>query len=361
MKILYFSPLPFHDLKQRPQEIAEALSKRHDVWYIEPTISYIGTLRNRALSCYTDSYDISPTLHILKLDGRFSLPLRMQFMDPLRINTIFERRQLSNLLKTCDMIWIGYEVWQRLLPLDVSKMLVYDKMDDNVKLSADRIIRKYLTNCEKQLLKKCNIIFVTARQFLDRMQAYSNVYLVPNGFQYLQPMHAQQVYRTSRKVFGYIGKISHWFDTEAVKRLAVANPDCDIILVGPCDISKCKMPNIKYAGTVPKEEVPDWICSFDVCLYPFKQTELLDTINPVKIYEYLAYNKPVLAVNSNEIQEFKKLIYIYDTYDEMVSMSHKKLNVPFKSEVEYKKFLEQNSWITRVEQIEQIINEVKES
>ena len=138
--------------------------------------------------------DRSPTLHILKLDGRFSLPLRMQFMDPLRINTIFERRQLSNLLKTCDMIWIGYEVWQRLLPLDVSKMLVYDKMDDNVKLSADRIIRKYLTNCEKQLLKKCNIIFVTARQFLDRMQAYSNVYLVPNGFQYLQPMHAQQVY-----------------------------------------------------------------------------------------------------------------------------------------------------------------------
>lgn len=361
MKILYFAPLAFCDLKQRPQEIAVALSEKHEVWYVEPTISFIGALKNKYLNCHTNAYDLSPTLHVIRLEGRFSLPIRLQFLDPLHLNTVLERKQLSMLFKECDVIWIGYEVWERLLPASLTGLLVYDKMDDNDKLSSEQIIQKFLIRSEKQLIKKCDLIFVTARQFLERLNAVSNVYLVPNGLCYQPPKKDNRIRENDKKVFGYVGKISHWFDSNAIIKLAEANPDCDIVLVGPYDSPDIQCSNVKYIGSVPKEEVPDWICSFDVCLYPFKQNELLDTINPVKIYEYLAYNKPVLAVNSKEMQAFKDLIYLYDNYDEFISLSHSNLTLPFEDEAKRKGFLNRNSWDCRVKQIEQIIEEVKES
>lgn len=128
MKILYFATLAFDDLKQRPQEIAAALAEKHEVWYIEPTISLIGTLKDKSLNCHANAYDLSPTLHVIRLDGRFALPIRLQFLDPLRLNTVSERIQLSNLFKLCDVIWVGYEVWERLLPASLTGLLVYDKI-----------------------------------------------------------------------------------------------------------------------------------------------------------------------------------------------------------------------------------------
>lgn len=361
MKILYFAPLAFNDLKQRPQELAEALSAENEVWYIEPTISYLGALKDKNLDYHARRYDISPNLHIVKLDGRFALPIRMQFIDPLRLNTGSEKKQLSTLLKTCDVVWIGYEVWERLLSSNTQGILVYDKMDDNEKLSSNNVTRKFLIRSENRLIRKCDLIFVTARLFLERYQGVSNAYLIPNGLQHTVPMRKSKIVKTADKVFGYVGKISHWFDSEAIKKLAVSNPDCDIILVGPYDIPKIQMPNVKYMGSVPKSEVSDWIDSFDVCLYPFKQNELLDTINPVKIYEYLACNKPVLAVSSREIAEFNNLVYEYHNHEELLSLSHKNLAVPFKNEIEKETFLEENSWSHRAEQIEKIIKEFKES
>ena len=44
MNILYFAPIPFDEIKQRPQCLAEELSKYHTVYYIEPTTSLIRCL-----------------------------------------------------------------------------------------------------------------------------------------------------------------------------------------------------------------------------------------------------------------------------------------------------------------------------
>ena len=60
MKILYFAPLAFGDLKQRPQEIAAALAEKHEVWYIEPTISLIGALKDKSLTAMRTLMILAP-------------------------------------------------------------------------------------------------------------------------------------------------------------------------------------------------------------------------------------------------------------------------------------------------------------
>ena len=85
-----------------------------------------------------------------------------------------------------------------------------------------------------------------------------------------------------RKVFGYVGMIAEWFDNKAIEVIA-ENPNNQVILVGPCECERIEKQNITYIGKVEKSEVEKYICSFDICIYPFKKSELLDTINPVKI------------------------------------------------------------------------------
>ena len=45
MKILYFAPISYGDIKQRPQHIAEELAKEHEVWYVDSTITGMRCLK----------------------------------------------------------------------------------------------------------------------------------------------------------------------------------------------------------------------------------------------------------------------------------------------------------------------------
>lgn len=360
MKIVYFAPAEFSDLKQRPQHIAEELSKTHDVWYVEPTISLLGAMKQKNKKNRSMYYDISPSLHVIRLDGTFALPVRMQNIDPCRINTWYERWQLKKKISDADLWWIGYETWGRLISRH-SPQILYDKMDENVLLNSDINIQKFLKKMEQKILLKAETVLVTANQFYeDISKTRSNVFLIPNGVDFSCNTMTKHISNT-KKVFGYIGKISHWFDKKAVEVIAKANPESEVVLVGPNDQPEIQCENVKYCGAVPKEEVPQWIQSFDVCLYPFKRNGLLDTINPVKIYEYLAMNKPVLAVESKETRHFQPYVHCYHTYEELKEMSKREYQTPFLTEEELQSYMDKNTWKCRVDEINKILNQLEET
>lgn len=357
MKILYFAPLPFNDIKQRPQQIAEELSKIHEIWYVEPTVSYISSCKLKRPVYKSCCMDICQNFHILRLDGRFSLPIRLQFADPFKLNTLYERKQLKELLQQCDILWVGYEVCKRLIPKNHGKCLIYDKMDDNSMLSKQKTVIRYLRQMDKEIIDAADFVFVTASRFYTILAAQrDHVYLIPNGIGFEKAFKSKPIIpKSKKKIFGYIGKISHWFDFEAIRTLANANPDCEIALVGPNDQPELMLSNVKYYGIVPKGEVPIWIEYFDVCLYPFKDSQLLDTIDPVKIYEYLAMNKPVIAVDSLEVRKYGSLIHRYGNHHELIQISHTNLERPFANHCDQIAFLMENSWESRVKVINEIL------
>ena len=62
MKIAYFAPIYFDYLKQRPQHFAELLSKKHEIIYIEPTISLMKYLLKGGTSFHKIDYQVNPNL-----------------------------------------------------------------------------------------------------------------------------------------------------------------------------------------------------------------------------------------------------------------------------------------------------------
>lgn len=358
-------------MKQRPQYLAEELSKWHEVWYVDPTISGMRCLKLDGTKCTKYCYNVTSNLHIIRPSGLLAAHIKLQYYDIPHINTYYERQQLKKLFSTVDIIWVGYEACYRLVrhlyrrkPSNQKRpILIYDKMDDNVMLEQHPSIKKFLSKMRKDLEQEADIVFVTANLFYKELSSWrSNVFLVPNGatLNHLPKdisFAPNSKPSDTKKCFGYLGMISHWFDRELVESLSQNQPECKISLVGPVAIGQIQAPNVTYYGKVPKTEVFQWISQFDICLYPFKREPLLDTIDPVKIYEYLSLNKPVIAANSMEMEKYSGLIYTYNTQDEFLKLcSQPILHPPFSNKNDLFCFFRENSWKCRAEQILNIIN-----
>lgn len=59
---------------------------------------------------------------------------------------------------------------------------------------------------------------------------------------------------------------------------------------------------IIFTGSVPHEEIPYYIASASVCVAPFKDTEVTRCKSPLKIVEYLASGKPIVASSVGEVR-----------------------------------------------------------
>ncbi|MCI8832495.1 MAG: glycosyltransferase family 1 protein [Lachnospiraceae bacterium] len=368
MKILYFSPTPYQDIKQRPQHLAEELSKYHELWYVDPTVSGMRCLKADGIHCNAYQYDVNPNLHVLRLNGLLAAHIKLQYYDKFSLNTWFEKQQLKALLASVDVIWLGYEACYRLLyPFRFHTrqhhrpLLVYDKMDDNVSLEQHPSIRKFLLKMRTFLEQDADVIFVTASLFWETLSSKRpNVFLVQNGVgledYLLNPLLPSGKKTERAKHYGYIGMMGHWFDHDLIRSFALSFPECNVSLVGPLATERITLPNVHYHGVVPKNQVYHWIEQFDACLYPFKKGPLLDTIDPVKIYEYLLLNKPVIASDSKEMDKYKGLIYTYKSQEEFLQICGKEgLALPFSSEKERTLFFQKNSWEERAGHILDVI------
>lgn len=359
MKILYLPPIAYGNLKQRPQYLAEELAKRHEVLYIDPTVSLMKFLLKGGERPFGYQYQAKEHLQIKRLNGMFSAHRSLEAVwGGLCLP---ERLQLRKYLWQADAVWIGYVPWYRLVR-GFRGIVIYDKMDEDAQITQNALLRKLIVQTEPDLIQRANHIFVTAQQFYEEISKVgkhpvllSNAVDVSQSFAKKSPAAEK---REGNRIFGYVGMISHWFDINAILTILDEDPRNQVILVGPTEIPPIRHERLRYVGRVPKEEVVNWIDMFDVCLYPFQFTPLLNTIDPVKLYEYLARNKPVLAARSRETEKFQNLITDYGDMKELREVLRRdQFKKPFLTENERQSFIAENSWQSRgqvlIQEIEQ--------
>jgi len=56
-----------------------------------------------------------------------------------------------------------------------------------------------------------------------------------------------------------------------------------------------KLENLILTGKQNYDKIPEFIAAFDICTLPAYQTEIMVDIVPIKMYEYMAMGKPVIA------------------------------------------------------------------
>jgi|GEM_PF-1099909 len=369
MKILYFSPIMWDDLKQRPQHLAEELAKVHKIYYIEPTVSIVNSLLNGNELYKPRSIKINDNLTVLRPNGKFRLPTSLFFIDFFKLNERYINKQINKLIDDCDVIWLGSPIYYSLIKDRYDKKIVYDKMDDFTVLTNNLFMKEFINRNESHLIKQAAIIFTTTKTFYESIKMINNhTYIIHNGvcnnFEIVSNSNNSKVIEDikklqceGKKIFGYVGTIDHWFDFEVIKHIVNFDKNYHVFIVGKNNLPEINNPNIHYYKPVLKEELLLIISYFDYCLYPFKADNFADTIDPVKIYEYLSLNKKVISVYTKETERFKDYINFYSNHSELINLlaNLREIKKPFNNKTLLEDFINKNCWSERAKTINNLL------
>lgn len=153
---------------------------------------------------------------------------------------------------------------------------------------------------EERLAGKADLIIAASPQIAGRFSA-EKTRVLAHGVDYVQfagPVPRAADMPAGRPIAGFYGSISTWIDTEAIAKAAAALPGWDFVLIGRIDADVSALahhPNVRFLGPRPHGQLASYSQHWEVSLLPFKRSRQIDASNPLKLREYLAAGRPVLA------------------------------------------------------------------
>ncbi|MGA7075313.1 MAG: glycosyltransferase [Halobacteriota archaeon] len=120
---------------------------------------------------------------------------------------------------------------------------------------------------------------------------------------------------------------------------------------------------IILTGKVPFDEIPNYVAAADICLLPAYRNEIMMNIVPIKMYEYMAMGKPVIAAKLPGIeQEFgfdNGIIYV-DSAEDVVTKARELIEsgVAREEGVRGSAFVKDSDWNTIADAFEEKLNSV---
>jgi len=219
------------------------------------------------------------------------------------------------------VVFVEYPSWEPLareLRERFGWRLVYDCMDEHMGFGTHG---EGTAADERRLISEADLVAATSRPLLEKVRRIRpDVLALPNGgdaarFEALPARNAGPLARLPRPVVGYYGAIAAWFDVASVAEASRRHPEWSFALVGNTSGASLEAlegrPNVHLFGEVPYDVLPAYVAGFDVCTIPFERTPLTEATNPVKLYEYLATGKPIVARRLPEIEPFEGVVVLY--------------------------------------------------
>lgn len=354
MNILCFSDINWDFPWSRNQQMMTRFPDHWKIIYVQP--SFIRLLIGKPLTAFPR--------HVRKNIIAVSFPI-IPFFDRLaivrKINNlliIFWARFFVALYNFKDPNIIIYEPRFSCVVGKIRECLVcYKVMDDRMEFPG---IQRWINGNIDFLTGKADIIVTSSLRLFDKFKRNreKDIFLVGNGVEVEHFKKAREnieipedLNSLENPVLGYIGTIGEWFDFKLIERILLFYPDISIVLIGPIfPTQKIEIERIKKAhsnffvlGKKPYDILPNYIRGFDACIIPFKINKLTLSVNPNKLYEYLAGGKPVISTALPELRKFKDIVYLAENHDEFIF--HVKTALTSKHDL--KKFLEiaqENTW-----------------
>lgn len=356
-KILYYSLVDWDWIKQRPQFIALGLAENgFDIRTI-----YLRQYRRIGLrKVESGKVQLRPIYRIPPCGFKFSLINK--------VNCWIVRRKVAREIHHFqpDIIWMTHPSQLADIPDVFTGQIIYDCMDDFDVLGASAMSRENTRRQEQSLCSRANLIFTSSSILQKKIcgntpDQAQRVYLIRNGcngklYPRVTGDHGERLYA------GYVGTIAEWFDFDLVMESLERIPDLEYFLIGPVLIKNPPMHNrIHYLGTVAHEKLFNIVKDMDCLVMPFRLVDVVLAVDPVKLYEYISWQKNIITVDYPEICQFGEFVHRYTDADEycaaLIQLENTQL-VSY-SEKDAARFLASNAWSNRVDLIRQKLQEIE--
>lgn len=192
---------------------------------------------------------------------------------------------------------------------------------------------------ELELAKKANLNIATSKVLFDKLStANEDTILISNGvmFEIFSQCQSSKVPTSpklkalKRPVIGMIGTLYHGYDFELLDDVISRKKEWSFVFVGGisenarADVAALSRHHNFYVfGWRPYHEILPFLKGFDVAIIPYKITDWTNTINPNKLYDYLAAGVPVVATTTVELCRHKECVTLYQNKDEFIDAIEK--------------------------------------
>ncbi len=114
---------------------------------------------------------------------------------------------------------------------------------------------------------------------------------------------------------------------------------------------------------VPYKEVPEYLAASDICILPAYKNDIMWNIVPIKMYDYMAAGKPVIASSlygiMKEFGENNGILYV-DRPEDVLKMA---IEMAERNSIEEegrkaRRFVEKCSWDSKVKEFEKVLEEL---
>lgn len=175
-------------------------------------------------------------------------------------------------------------------------------------------------------------------------------------------LYQKLIYRKNKykNTIGYIGKIGQRIDADLVEKISLNCTETLFIFVGPClkgQINKRllrlfkKIPNVIHLDGIPSAYVLDMLEQFDILAIPHAVGKAENGGDPLKLYQYLTRNKPIITTDILGVKEFLDLIFISNDASDWIKYINSNPTSNYKCDI--KRF----EWKSRFLPIKNIIEE----
>jgi glycosyltransferase involved in cell wall biosynthesis len=239
--------------------------------------------------------------------------------------------------------------------------IIYDLIDDwTTSLGSSW----YSVKTEQAIIKASDILIATSQPLREQLEQLSGrpVTLVPNAVNLNIFSRSTNYERPPDLVPGefvicYIGALwGEWFNWDLLRKIALAYPKASVIVIGDYR-GQCAQPppNLHFLGLKAQTELPAYLAHSDVTIIPWTVSQLTHATNPLKVYEYLAMGKPVVAPPIKALEGIP-YVFLSDSDREFITNIDKarrtKVDV-----VVIESFIQRNSWAQRVSLLADLVRQ----
>lgn len=319
------------------QQVMLRLAPANRVLYFEPfraALSRIIKKDSRAITPPPPQLrEVRENLFVYRPNYAY-LPFHLRSRWSAAANAVLYKREIAHLLRHCgvDSPWLWAFFAQSPSVLDLTfQHIIYDCVDDWPSFFPHEREKQFVAAIDETLCRSAELVFVGSEPLRQKKSGWNSRTFVVN--------HAADVEHFSKAAdpgtlvpadlecvprprLGFVGMVdSVRFDTDLVRQIC-AHPDWHVVIVGGLrDGVERQLPalsNLHILGMKSVAELPGYLKGMNVLMMPYRLNEATRNIYPLKLHEYMATGKPVVATAIPAVEEFRDLICVARDYKQFL-------------------------------------------
>lgn len=337
--IICISPSYWDGIWGTAQQFMDLFSRDNRVLYVEPPPPYRYLVKHPEHWSKIFAFrrglikpDADKNLWITVVPPTPPFKYQINLMDRAdeKMSIMWISRAARALEFTNPILWL-------ILPTSVNlsgkleEFLVYHCFDEFAAVPGRQSAR--IEKDELKLMERADLVITCSENVYEAKAPFcKEIINIPNGVDFDRfnkaldesfPIAAELKNISAGPVIGYSGSVDYRLDEELLAEAAKRYQDYTFVFVGPVARKFSKLnslANVKMLGPRPRMEIPSYIKGFDVCMVPYEKNEFCMNASPLKVFEYLAAGKPVVASDIRAMDDLADVVYIGRNQEEIIDL-----------------------------------------